>query len=151
MTDTSDGVRVGGIDHVECYVPDRRAAADWYRETLGLTTDEIGWEAYGPLMVTSDGGATTLALFEGGPTGADRGVGFHRVAFRIDGPGFLTIVDRLAEDPAVEVEGRAEISDHTYSFSIYFTDPYGNPFEVTTYEYDFVAGELGGDGAGPSG
>ena len=151
MTDTSDSVRVEGIDHVECYVPDRREAADWYRETLGLMTDEIGWESYGPLMVTSDGGATNLALFEGEPRGAEPGVGFHRVAFRIDGPGFLTVVERLADDPAVEVDGTDDIRDHTYSFSIYFTDPYGNPFEVTTYEYDLVAGELGGDGAGPSG
>jgi catechol 2,3-dioxygenase-like lactoylglutathione lyase family enzyme len=150
-TPDADDVRVEGIDHVECYVPDRREAAAWYNETLGLTTNEIGWEAHGPLLVTSDGGETNLALFEGEPEGAERGVGFHRVAFRIDGEGFLTIVDRLADDPAVAVDGRAAIRDHSYSFSVYFTDPYGNPFEVTTYEYAVVEETVGSDGVSPSG
>lgn len=149
--DTTDDVRVDGIDHVECYVPDRREAADWYRETLGLETNEIGWESYGPLMVTSDAGATNLALFEGEPTDAEHGVGFHRVAFRIDGEGFLTVVDRLAADPAVAVDGRGDVRDHTYAFSVYFTDPYGNPFELTTYECEFVEERLGVDGGSPSG
>ncbi|MFD1646290.1 VOC family protein [Haloarchaeobius litoreus] len=151
MTDQSDDVRVEGIDHVECYVPDRREAAEWYRKTLGLETNEMGWESYGPLMVTSDAGATNLALFEGDPSGAEPGVGFHRVAFRIDGEGFFEIVDRLTADPTVDVDGRDDVRDHTYSFSVYFSDPYGNPFEVTTYEYAFVEEALSVDGPGPSG
>lgn len=130
-----------GIDHVELLVPDREAAARWYGETLGLEPVE-GFEDWatgdGPLMLSSDGGATKLALFEGEPPPGGEPAGFTRVAFRIDGPGFLAFVDRLDDAPGVEHAGRADVVDHDRSFSVYFTDPDGHRLEVTTYEYEYV-------------
>ncbi len=47
------------------------------------------------------------------------------------------------------VNGRGEqltarsFVDHDLSWSIYFVDPDGNRFEVTTYDYDEVAIQLG--------
>jgi len=50
------------IDHVELFVPDRGAAADWYERVLGLrrlTKTETWAEApRGPLMISPDGGRT---------------------------------------------------------------------------------------------
>lgn len=39
-----------------------------------------------------DDGRTMLALFQGEPQGARPPVGFRRVAFRVDGRGFLTFL-----------------------------------------------------------
>jgi len=52
------------IDHVEMFVPDRRAAAKWYAGVLGLEVLE-GYERWaedpgGPLMISSDGGSTNF-------------------------------------------------------------------------------------------
>lgn len=134
-------VTTGGIDHVELVVPDPVEAAGWYGETLGLEPVEgfEDWtEGAGPLMISSDGGETKLALFEGEPRTGGEPAGFTRVAFRVDGPGFLAFVDRLDDVPGVESAGRADVVDHDLSFSVYFTDPYGHRLEVTTYEYEYV-------------
>ena len=58
------------IDHVELFVPDRYEAARWYERTLGLQVvpECEPWAVDGgPLMISSDGGSTKLALFEGQP------------------------------------------------------------------------------------
>jgi catechol 2,3-dioxygenase-like lactoylglutathione lyase family enzyme len=138
--------RVDQIDHVEVFVPDRHAAAAWYRRVLGLEVleDYAPWAAdeRGPLMISSDGGATKLALFTGTPQGAREGPGYRRVAFRVGGPAFLEFLARL---PALEVvrpgEAMAAV-DHERAFSIYFSDPYGNRLEVTTYDHAHVRERL---------
>lgn len=144
---SDDAPAVEGIDHVELTVPDRSEAAAWYEDVLGLAVvdDLEGWAASpsNPLMVSADGGRTMLALFRGDP-GSDDGGPFHRVAFRVDGRGFLALVDRLAARGDVEVGGPGAVVDHDRSFSVYFADPWGHPLEVTTYDYEHVAGELGG-------
>jgi catechol-2,3-dioxygenase len=35
------------------------------------------------------------------------------------------------------------LEDHDLSVSLYFHDPDGNPFEITTYEYQAVKAALG--------
>lgn len=143
---TGDGAfRVDGIDHVELVVPDPGAAARWYGEVLGLeplAAYESWADGDGPLVVSSDGGETMLALFGGDPDASGEITGFHRVAFGTDAAGFLTFVDRLGGRDDVDVDGRAAVVDHDLSFSVYFADPWGYPFEVTTYDYDAVAAEL---------
>lgn len=144
MHDASFGVE--GLDHVELVVPDRYEAAQWYERTLGLSIQrayEFWAEEGGPLVISSDGGATKLALFEGDPRSAPTP---RRVAFRVDGAGFLRFLDRIER---LELEGtdgghvvRSDVVDHDVSFSIYFRDPYGTPLEVTTYEYDETEAEL---------
>lgn len=144
----TDEFRVDGIDHVELTVPDRREAAAWYERVLGLDAVEEyeDWadDPGGPLMVSSDGGRTKLALFAGEPT---TGLDEYRVAFRVDAEGFQTFLDRLAETGVTDADGDpvgvGNVVDHDASFSVYFTDPYGHALEVTTYEHDAVAETLG--------
>jgi catechol 2,3-dioxygenase-like lactoylglutathione lyase family enzyme len=68
-----DGFAVDQIDHVELFVPDRYQAAEWYRRVLGLkvVAEYEHWasDPRGPLMISSDGGHTKLALFQGTPQG----------------------------------------------------------------------------------
>jgi len=120
------------IDHVELYVPDRATAADWYEHVLGLKrlTKTAAWadDPHGPLMISPDGGRTMVALFTGPPQGSAEPIGLCRLAFRVDGAGFLEFI------ASTEVE----VKDHEVAFSAYFTDPWGNPLEVTTYDHQSV-------------
>ena len=134
------------IDHVELFVPDRREAAKWYQRVLGLEIvpeyEHWAGDPRGPLMISSDGGDTKLALFEGTPQGSRETTGFHLVAFRVDAPAFVAFVDRLADLQLTNHRGQrvtaALVSDHTAAWSIYFNDPYGHRLELTTYEYEQV-------------
>jgi catechol 2,3-dioxygenase-like lactoylglutathione lyase family enzyme len=140
--------RVQGLDHVEFFVPDQYEAAAWYNRVLGLTIvrDFEHWAAEGPLMISSDGGRTMLALFRGEGKGQRPTAGFHRVAFRVGAGDFLTFLDRLAAVPVLNRDGqplqRDEVVDHGRSWSIYFVDPYGHLLELTSYDYAELAGEL---------
>ena len=140
---------VQSIDHVELFVPDRHEAAAWYSRVLGLEIlpQHEDWAAdpEGPLMISCDGGRTMLALFTGEHQANRPTAGFHRVAFRVDGPTFLVFRDRLDElevlDPEGQRVGPGQVRDHTKAFSIYFCDPWGHRLEVTTYDHAFVAGQ----------
>jgi catechol 2,3-dioxygenase-like lactoylglutathione lyase family enzyme len=85
--------RVDQIDHVELFVPDRHEAAAWYQRVLGLNivAEYEHWAAdpRGPLMISSDGGHTKLALFQGTPQGSRETAGFHLVAFRVGAVNFV--------------------------------------------------------------
>jgi len=142
-------VRVEQLDHVELIVPDRDEAAEWYERVLGLEicheyqqwADRDG----GPVMISGDGGKTKLAVFEGqnDQPHESGGHGYHRVAFRVDGASFLQFVTRIEELPITDDDGRKvgldDVVDHELAFSIYFSDPYGNRLEVTTYDYETTA------------
>jgi catechol 2,3-dioxygenase-like lactoylglutathione lyase family enzyme len=153
---------VDRIDHVELDVPDRREAAKWYRAVFGLEVVEAyrRWaERGGPLMVETPEGGAKLALFEAGTGGADgdgdgdeTGPGsggeagtahFDLVAFRTDATTFRRFVDALADRDDVDVAGPGDVVDHDLSWSLYFTDPWDHRFEITTYDYDAVAADLG--------
>ena len=140
------GFKVEQIDHVHVYVRDRREAARWYERVLGLSVVESHSdpEEGGPLVVSSDGGSTGLALFKRKP---DAGRTSTTVAFRVGGSGFLEFINRLA---SLKVEGEggrtlapSDVVDHDYCYSLYFNDPDGNPYELTTYDYDDVRARLG--------
>ena len=91
-------------------------------------------------MISSDGGQTKLALFEGPPTAPGLTSGFHLVAFRVDGGGFVDFLQRLDDlqlkDHRHGIVTSDSVVDHEKAFSIYFSDPYGHRLEVTTYDYD---------------
>jgi catechol 2,3-dioxygenase-like lactoylglutathione lyase family enzyme len=141
---------MGPLDHVELFVPDRHEAASWYQRALGL--EIVEWcrqwadDPRGPLMISSDGGATKLALFAGEPQGARETAGFHRVAFSTDARGFLAFLQRLESVELHDQHGRPvqadAVVDHRQAYSIYFIDPYGHRLEVTTYDYDAVRAAL---------
>ena len=133
--------RVERIDHVELFVPDRRKAAEWYRQVLGLRIVEEyeHWaeDPKGPLMISSDGGSTKLALFEGRPQGDRETAGYHLVAFRVSGTNFERFIERLDEltltDQHDRIVARDSVRDHGQAMSLYFNDPYGHRLELTTY------------------
>jgi catechol 2,3-dioxygenase-like lactoylglutathione lyase family enzyme len=125
--------KVQQIDHVELFVPDRYEAARWYERVLGLRVIRKyeHWAGPGgPLMISSDGGGTMLALFEGEPRKSRPTAGHHRVAFRVDGPSFLRFLLRLKQFPVYNDTGievsTLEFIDHGQAYSVYFCDPYGN-------------------------
>lgn len=131
------------IDHVELFVPDRYEAARWYEHVLGLqiVPECENWAVDGgPLMISSDGGSTKLALFEGQPAPAPSTAAFRRVAFRVTAPEFAEFLRRLPElaltDSKHEAVTPSSVVDHQQAYSTYFSDPYGHLLEITTYEYD---------------
>lgn len=142
----ASGFRVSQIDHVHVYVADRRASADWYRNVLGLEVchDIENETGGGPLVVSSDGGSTGLALFKSKPNAARTST---TVAFRVGGDGFLDFLGRLASLKVKGEDGRtlaaSDLVDHDYCYSLYFNDPDGNPYELTTYDYEDVRARLG--------
>lgn len=135
--------RVEQIDHVELFVPDRHQAAGWYSRVLGLQVipEYEFWaeDPRGPLMISSDGGGTKLALFEGDSQGQRPTAGFHRVAFRVRAPAFLAFLAKVEKLKLVDHESRGVTErsavDHDLSFSIYFSDPFGHRLELTSYDH----------------
>jgi hypothetical protein len=127
-------MRVNQIDHVEIEVPNRYEAARRYHAALGfdICREYEFWAetASGPLMISTDGGKTKVALFDGCPEGATHPIGIRRIAFRMAG---LTGIDAVR---------RSSVSDHEKSFSVYFADPWGNQLEVTTHEEQIVRTQL---------
>lgn len=133
------------IDHIELQVPDQKQAAAWYEQVLGfrVMSEHLDWAVEGgPLMMTNDGGETKLALFVGEPQGDAKVRGFRRLAFRVTAQelaAFVSASGEWREEPL----GAAHRQDHGKAISYYFTDPYGNPIEVTTYEYEAAKRALG--------
>lgn len=133
--------RAGSLDHAHVFVPDRERAAAWYRDVLGLevVAEHAHWAADGgPLTVSADGGRSGIALFEGSaPAVHERR---RVIAFRVDADAFVGFVRTIEARALVDRHGepvtRASAVDHGEAFSIYFTDPWGNPYEITTYDAD---------------
>ncbi|MEZ4571389.1 MAG: VOC family protein [Thermomicrobiales bacterium] len=141
--------QVQQIDHVELFVPDIEAALEWYREVLGLVPVEKAklWADEGqPHMISSDGGKTMLALFHGNGPGNREITGHHLVAFRVDARGFMDFLEHIERVPVQNRDGdpltRDEVVDHDLAWSIYFCDPWGNRYEVTSYDYDEIKATL---------
>lgn len=125
-----------GIDHIHIYVADRAASEAWYARVMGLgRVAELAFWAPngGPLTMANASGTVHLALFER-PAEKCRST----VAFTATASQFLAWRKHLGE-----VFGRPiEAVDHEASWSIYFSDPDANPFEITSYDYATLAAEL---------
>ena len=120
------------IDHVHVFVSDRKTSENWYRETLGFerTTELEFWAPNGgPLTVQNKDGSIHLALFERSPEKCR-----STIALGSDASAFLLWKKHLQQHLLAGVEA----VDHEVSWSLYFNDPDGNPFEITTYEYQEV-------------
>ncbi len=121
------------IDHVEVFVRDLDAAAKWYCDVLGLTLIH----RWNPEPIFLGVGGTALALFLAeGPSRTARAepstpsaTGWHRVAWRTTKDGF-DAAQRHLKDRGIAFRGPI---DHDIAWSIYFTDPDGNPLEITYY------------------
>ena len=124
------------VDHIHVYVADRAAAEAWYASVLGFARiPELElWAADGPLTLTDASGTVHLALFERGPAKSH-----STIALAASAREFLAWRSHLSA-----VLGRPiEAEDHQVSWSLYFTDPDGNPYEITSYEYADLASALG--------
>ena len=148
----SEHLTVRAIDHLEVSVPDRYKAAEWYQRVLGLeimhgpTWDWAVKLPGGPLFLGSPDGDVKVSLFEGEPLSGRPPIGLTRAAFRVDGEGFLRFAHQLddldlSNDEGVRVT-RRHLADHRSIWAYYFNDPYGNRYELNTYDYDLVRERL---------
>lgn len=121
-----------GIDHVHVDVRDRSAAAAWYARVLGLNPVAAlaHWVAdHGPLVVADGAGQVHLALFERAPSPA---AGRSTVALGCGAAQWARWRAHLAAQLSVQ----AVFQDHGESWSLYFSDPDGNPYELTCTDVD---------------
>ncbi|MFO0978229.1 MAG: hypothetical protein U0996_17610 [Planctomycetaceae bacterium] len=122
------------FDHVHVHVLDRVSAEEWYRRVLGLERYRPleHWASDdGPLMVQNASGSVRLALFQRPPMPTH-----VTVAMRVSGEDYRGWKKHLDD----AINGCYEEQDHGAAISIYFTDPDGNPFEITTYDVTAAKG-----------
>ncbi|MCB1022820.1 MAG: VOC family protein [Acidobacteria bacterium] len=138
--------KVDQVDHIHVFVSDQYKAAEWYAKILGLEIleEHEDWAFDGgPLTISSDGGNTSLALFQKGNSGETNR---STVAFRVTAENFLRFLTLLDENEVFGLNGhrvsRKDVSDHEKAYSIYLCDEDKNPIEITTYEYELVKGRL---------
>lgn len=119
------------IDHIHVFVADRTAAERWYQQVLGLErvaalafwADEPG----GPLIMANSGSTVCLSLFERTPEPCRA-----TIALGVNGHQFLRWFNWLSQ----ALPSPPRLEDHQLAWSLYFNDPDGNPFEITTYDRD---------------
>jgi catechol-2,3-dioxygenase len=124
------------VDHVHVFVSDRMASEQWYAKVMGLRrVKELEfWAADGgPLTIANPSGTIHLALFE---RPADRCR--STIALAADAASFGEWRAHLSESLARPIDP----VDHQLSWSLYFSDPDGNPFEITSYDYAALASKL---------
>jgi catechol-2,3-dioxygenase len=121
------------IDHIHVYVSDRNVAEAWYQTVLGFTrVQELEFWAQdgGPLTMADASGEIHLALFARPAQ--------HRhatIALAVNAENFLAWREHLRGFSELTVE----MDDHAVSWSLYFCDPDGNPYEITSYDYESLA------------
>ena len=148
---------MGRIDHVHLRVPDRAAAAEWYREHLGFEPVERyrfwaeGFEG-GPLQLSADGGATTLALFQSTESHPME-PHLPGVAFQVDAETFLRFARSLPNGipgPDGAPLEAGDVVDFDLCFAYELADPWGNRFELNCEDYEAIrAGLVEEDGIEP--
>jgi catechol-2,3-dioxygenase len=122
--------RLLGFDHIHVFVQDRAAAEAWYAEVMGLARTpalEFWATGGGPLTLQDADDTIHIALFER-PHQENRAT----VALRVSAEAFAQWRAHLASFPQLKVSA---VEDHGVALSLYFRDPDGNPYEITTYEH----------------
>ena len=124
--------KLQNIDHIHVFVLDRQEALDWYKNILGLKPFKklITLPKSGPLTIRNDEGTINIALFKG-KTQDNRSV----IAFKVTGEEFINCHDKINQS----ITENIELVDHSSQFSIYFEDLDGNPYEITSYDYDMLS------------
>ena len=124
------------FDHVHVFVEDREASERWYARVLGfIRSQELEFWATsgGPLTLQNAEATVHLALFERPPQKCR-----STIALRVGAAAFFEWAGHLGN-----TLGRQVLPvDHEVSWSLYFDDPDGNPFEITTYEYEAIKARL---------
>lgn len=137
---------LGKIDHIHIKVSDLPKALDWYNRVLGLVQDpkykhmQDGPE--GGVMVVNASGTVRLSVSQSPLAVCEMGA----VAFVVGGQDFLEWIDQLAGERVVDRNGqtiaRDSVRDHQLFCSLSFVDPFGNPFEIVSYDHTWLAGKL---------
>lgn len=120
---------IEAFDHIHVFVADRRAAESWYGRVLGFERTKAleSWAAGGgPLTLQNESGTVHIALFERAPQACR-----STLALRVTGAEYLKWRAHLN----AVLAGQVSEEDHEMSLSLYFADPDGNPYEITTYEH----------------
>jgi catechol-2,3-dioxygenase len=129
-------LEIQAFDHVHVYVSNRLAAEGWYERVLGLVRSkelEFWSSNGGPLTLQNVSGSIHLALFERPCEGRHA-----TIALRVSAAQFGQWLSHLRHELAVTIT----VADHGVSLSLYFHDPDGNPYEITTYEYEAAKRQL---------
>ena len=129
------------IDHVHVFVADRVAAEAWYERVMDLRriAELAFWSADGgPLTIGNAGDRVHVALFEGSNNSRR-----STVAFGVPGAELLAWRTHLQD----ALGRRIGLVDHQFSWSLYFNDPDGNPFEITSNDHAVVSALLCETGA----
>ena len=127
--------KLSGVDHLHVNVGSWDEAEVWYRSILNFNRVEalMDWAVEnGPLTVENPEGTVHLAFFE-----SDSPESTNVIAFGASGKEFLNWKTHL-EDHGLKLR----VTDHKMAYSLYFSDPWNNSHEITTYERDYVAGKL---------
>ena len=98
--------------------------------------------AIAPLLLAGTARCSGCGATGALPPGRAKGHG-STVALRTDGAGFLAFSKRAQRLPLFDKRRRRSaprLQDHDQSLSLYFSDPDGNPVELTTY--DVIAARL---------
>ncbi|NVJ50916.1 MAG: VOC family protein [Gammaproteobacteria bacterium] len=126
---------IQGIDHLHVYVNDKTLAVKWFQDTLGFRplSKFQSWNTQsGPLMIGDQQNRALLALFESSHEQPSRVIAFGCSAENfIQWRAKLTALDSLDR-----------LADHEISFSLYFTDPFGNQYEITCHDHQTLSGLL---------
>ncbi|NNE59717.1 MAG: VOC family protein [Woeseia sp.] len=124
-----------GVDHVHIAVDNWADAEAWYKKVMGFKRIDalMGWAVNGgPLTIENPEGTVHLAMFEK----SDQ-PDMSAVAFGANADEFLEWKEHL------EGHGlKLRLTDHKMAYSLYFSDPWCNRYEITTYDRDHVAEKL---------
>ncbi|MGC0154303.1 VOC family protein [Chromobacterium vaccinii] len=137
---------LGKIDHIHIRVKDAAAALKWYQRVLGLVADtryKTDGE-HNTAMLANASGNVRLAISEdsdAAPSGAQ-----GAVAFVVSGQEFVEWIDQLAGERVTNREGqsiaRDSVRDHRFFCALSFVDPFGNPYEIVSYDHTWLVGKL---------
>lgn len=127
---------IEAFDHIHVYVKDRASAVQWYAQAMGMhpVAELASWAVDGgPLTIANASGTVHIALFE---RTTDKCI--STIALRVTASSFRDWQTHLASALGREIKA----VDHQLSWSLYFADPDGNPYEITTYEYQQISAAL---------
>lgn len=127
--------KMNGVDHVHISVANWSEAEAWYEKVLGFKRIEkfMAWAVDGgPLTIENPEGTVHLAMFE-----KEDLSDMTAIAFGASADEFIAWKAHL------ESHGLAlRLTDHKLAYSMYFSDPWRNRYEITTYDRDYVAEKL---------
>jgi catechol-2,3-dioxygenase len=120
------------IDHLHLYATNRNKAEQWYADVMGFSRVVAleSWADGGPLTLQNSSGTVHIALFEA-PAQPCRST----IALSVGAEEFVAWRQHLV----AKLQRPVEPEDHQMAWSLYFADPDGNPWEITSYQHAVVA------------